>query len=275
MRAMSLASPLYDRIGATYDATRQADPDLSSHLLSLLDRPAGSRILDIGCGTGNYTLAMAEAGLAIVGLDRSQLLLGQARQKAHAFRESAELPGGMPLIGGDAAALPFEAKSFDGAICTLAIHHFADLEASFAEARRVLDGGRLVIFTSFPEQMTHYWLAGYFPRMIDASADQMPDWQTIESALRRAGFRTFRQVPYWMAKQPRDHFLYCGKHLPALYLDARIRANISSFAALAEAEELATGIDQLRRDIETGEWDKLRRRYGDEAGDYAFVVCQS
>jgi ubiquinone/menaquinone biosynthesis C-methylase UbiE len=251
---MSLPSPLYDRIGATYDATRHADPDLSVNLIRLLDRPNGARLLDIGCGTGNYTLALSEAGYGIIGLDRSQRMLGQARQKS----------GGLALVGGDAAALPFPARRFDGVICTLALHHFADLETSFAEARRVLNGGRLVVFTAFPEQMTHYWLAEYFPRMIDASAEQMPDWPTIEAALRRGGFRTFRQVPYWMTERPRDHFLYCGKHQPALYLDARIRANISSFAALAEAEELATGLDRLRRDIENGEWQRLRRRFGDE-----------
>jgi len=262
---MSLASPLYDLIGATYDATRRADPDLLLHLLRHLDRPKGSLILDIGCGTGNYSLAMNQAEYRVVGLDRSRLMLDKARQKSPL----------VVLVGGDAAALPFPGRSFDGAICTLAIHHFEDLEASFAEARRTLNRGRLVIFTSFPEQMSHYWLAEYFPRMIGASAEQMPDWPTIETALRRAGFRTWRQMPYWMAEQPEDHFLYCGKHSPALYLDARMRANMSSFAALAEPEELAVGLDQLRRDIETGRWIEVKHRYGDEAGDYAFIVGQA
>ncbi len=261
---MTLASPLYDRIGATYDATRQADPDLVKKLFDLLDRPKGALILDIGCGTGNYSLALVEAGHRVIGLDRSQLMLGQALQKSD----------DLILAGGDAAALPFVDRCFGGAICTLAIHHFGDLETAFAEARRVVDGGRLVIFTALPEQITHYWLAEYFPRMITDSAEQMPDWPNIEIALRRAGFRTWRQFPYWMTRRPRDNFLYCGKHLPALYLDASIRANISSFASLADVDEVAGGLGRLRHDIETGRVAEVQRHHGDEAGDYMFIVGQ-
>jgi ubiquinone/menaquinone biosynthesis C-methylase UbiE len=262
---MPARQPLYDRIGATYDATRAADPDLSRHLIQLLAVKQKSRVLDLGCGTGNYTLALAKAGCRVTGLDRSPLMIGQARRKTR----------DLTLVCGDAAALPFSDRRFDGAICTLAIHHFVDLEAPFAEARRVIDGGRLVIFTALPEQMRHYWLAEYFPRMIEASAAQMPEWPLIELALRRAGFRTWRQVPYWMAERPKDLFLYCGKHQPALYLDPRIRANISSFAAIAEPEEVADGLLRLRQDIETGAIGQIRERYRDEAGDYLFVVAQS
>jgi SAM-dependent methyltransferase len=254
---MSLPSPLYDRIGATYDATRHA-ADLSVNLIRLLDRN-GARLLDIGCGTGNYTLALSEAGYGIIGLDRSQRMLGQARQKS----------GGLALVGGDAAALPFPARRFDGVICTLALHHFADLETSFAEARRVLNGGRLVVFTAFPEQMTHYWL-----KASRAPSTPRPGDPPIGRPSYRLAPRgpTFRQVPLDDGTAP---VISLRKHQPALYLDARIRANISSFAALAEAEELATGLDRLRRDIENGEWQRLRRRFGDEAGDYAFIVAQS
>ncbi len=48
----------YDTIGTGYDGTRQADAYLVGRLLTLLDRPPGSRILDVGCGTGNYTSAL-------------------------------------------------------------------------------------------------------------------------------------------------------------------------------------------------------------------------
>ena len=162
--------PLYDKIGATYDATRRAEPEILDVLAKLLDLKGGADVLDIGCGTGNYTTALGDQyDFEMLGLDRSGLMLRTARAKAPGLR----------LVGADAANLPFPNRSFDGAICTLAIHHFDDLEASFAEAARVLDRGRLVIFTALPEQIKRYWLSAYFPDMMAEAAETMPDWNTV------------------------------------------------------------------------------------------------
>ncbi|MGP4078513.1 class I SAM-dependent methyltransferase [Pseudalkalibacillus sp. R45] len=48
----------------------------------------------------------------------------------------------------DAGKLSFKNNAFDGIACTLSIHHFNNLIAPFHEAFRVLEKGRLVIFTS-------------------------------------------------------------------------------------------------------------------------------
>jgi len=266
MTAMSnlAIQPLYDKIGATYDATRRAEPAILDVLAELLDLTQGSDVLDIGCGTGNYTTALGERGYAMLGLDRSSLMLRTARAKAP----------NLPLIGADAANLPFPNRAFDGAICTLAIHHFDDLEASFAEAARVLDRGRLVILTALPEQIKRYWLSAYFPAMMRQSAEQMPDWGTIEISLRRAGFRTWTQKLYWMPEQPFDLFLYSGKHQPHLYLDQRVRANISAFANLADPDELGEGLERLRHDLAQGRFEQTTAEYEDVGGDYLFIAAQ-
>ena len=256
--------PLYDKIGATYDATRHAEPAILDALAALLDLQAGADVLDIGCGTGNYTTALGTRGYEMLGLDRSGLMLRTARAKAP----------GLPLIGADAANLPFPNRSFDGAICTLAIHHFDDLEASFAEAARVLDRGRLVILTALPEQIKRYWLSAYFPEMMASAAETMPDWTTIEISLRRAGFRTWTQKLYWMPLQPVDMLLYSGKHQPHLYLDQRVRANISAFANLADPDELGEGLERLRYDLARGEFEQATAEYEDVGGDYLFIAAQ-
>ncbi|MGH6892266.1 MAG: class I SAM-dependent methyltransferase [Dongiaceae bacterium] len=262
---MSLAiQPLYDKIGATYDATRRVEPAILDVLGELLNLPTGADVLDIGCGTGNYTTALGERGCEMLGLDRSGLMLRTARAKAPGLR----------LIGADASNLPFRNRAFDGAICTLAIHHFDDLEASFAEAARVLDRGRLVILTALPEQIKRYWLSAYFPRMMAQSAEQMPDWGTIEISLRRAGFRTWTQKLYWMPEQPFDLFLYSGKHQPHLYLDERVRANISAFANLAASDELGEGLERLRHDLAHGRFEQTTAEYEDVGGDYLFIAAQ-
>jgi ubiquinone/menaquinone biosynthesis C-methylase UbiE len=265
MNTMNLApQPLYDKIGATYDATRRAEPGIVDALAQLLNLQPGALVLDIGCGTGNYTTALQDRGYAMLGLDRSGLMLRTARAKSPA----------LALTGADAAALPFADESFAGAICTLAIHHFEDLEASFAEAARILDNGRLVILTALPEQIMRYWLRAYFPRMMERSADQMPDWPAIEISLRRAGFRTWTQRLSWMPERPVDLFLYSGKHQPHLYLDERVRANISSFANLADPDELGLGLDRLKHDLARGRFEHATSEYEDVGGDYLFIAAQ-
>jgi ubiquinone/menaquinone biosynthesis C-methylase UbiE len=256
--------PLYDKIGATYDATRHAEPAILDALVELLELQNGADVLDIGCGTGNYTTALGARGYEMLGLDRSGLMLRKARAKAP----------GLLLIGADAANLPFANRTFDGAICTLAIHHFDDLEASFAEAARVLDRGRLVIFTALPEQMKRYWLSAYFPVMMERAAEAMPDWNTIEISLRRAGFRTWTQKLHWMPEQPVDMLLYSGKHQPHLYLDQRVRANISAFANLADPDELGEGLGRLRHDLAQGKFEHTTSEYEDVGGDYLFIAAQ-
>ncbi len=256
--------PLYDKIGATYDATRHAEPAIVDLLVELLGLRPQARVLDIGCGTGNYTTALHQRDLRLIGLDRSGLMLRTARAKADS----------LPLIGADASALPFANRSFDGAICTLAIHHFDDLEATFAEAARVLNRGKLVILTALPEQIMRYWLRAYFPRMMERSADQMPDWSTIEISLRHAGFRTWSQRLYWMPEQPQDLFLYSGKHQPHLYLDERVRANISAFANLADEDEIGIGLDRLKRDLAQNRFEQTTSEYEDVGGDYLFIAAQ-
>ncbi|MCB0785182.1 MAG: methyltransferase domain-containing protein, partial [Flavobacteriales bacterium] len=71
----------YDTIGTGYDGTRQADAYLVGRLLTLLDRPPGSRILDVGCGTGNYTSALQVLGLSMTGVEPSERMLAEARTK--------------------------------------------------------------------------------------------------------------------------------------------------------------------------------------------------
>ncbi len=255
---------LYDKIGATYDATRHAEPAIVDLLTELLDLRQPAPVLDIGCGTGNYTTALHQRGLPMVGLDRSGLMLRTARAKS----------SDLPLVGADAAALPFPNRSFGGAICTLAIHHFTDLEATFAETARVLKNGTLVILTALPEQIMRYWLRAYFPRMMQRSAEQMPDWGAIEIALRRAGFRTWTQRLYWMPQQPVDLFLYSGKHQPHLYLDERVRANISSFANLADRDEIGAGLEHLKRDLAQNRFEQATSEYEDVGGDYLFIAAR-
>jgi SAM-dependent methyltransferase len=119
-------SAAYERIGVGYDGTRRADPGLVTRLAGLLDVPPVAACLDVGCGTGNYTTAVAARGGRWVGIDISPRMLIEAGAKAAAVR----------WVLGDARALPFVAGAFSRAMCTLALHHIVDIAAAFAELAR-------------------------------------------------------------------------------------------------------------------------------------------
>lgn len=254
--------PLYNTIGKTYDTTRKADPEIVQTLLRLLNPSPQGHYLDVACGSGNYTSALAATGLMIEGVDISEEMLAKARTKNPAIRWHQ----------GDAQALPFQDSSFDGAICTLAIHHMGAFEAAFKEIYRVIKPGRFVLLTALPEQMKHYWLVHYFPKMLEDAQAYMPDFLRIERAFTEAGFKHVKQEPFFVSETLKDLFLYAGKYRPAMYLDPQIRAGISSFHVSANEEEVRTGLKALEADIYSGKIEQIIQQYEHDGGDYLFVV---
>lgn len=98
-----------------------------------LDLPAGSRVLDLACGTGDLCRDLEAAGHSAVGMDLSRGMLDEARTDA-------------PLVHADALRLPAAANTIDGVTCGFALRNFASLEPFFAELARVLrPGGRIAL----------------------------------------------------------------------------------------------------------------------------------
>jgi len=100
----------------------------------------GENILDIGSGTGNYSIWLAKKGLKVTGLDQSQAMMNIAKKKA------AEENLAIDWVDADATQLPFPNESFDIVISVTAIEFMGDIKAALTEAIRVLKpNGRLVI----------------------------------------------------------------------------------------------------------------------------------
>ncbi len=102
----------------------------------------GERVLDIGCGTGRFTVPMAALGADVSGLDISRAMLEQAHAKLAEHRLSAD------LREGDMAAMPFSDSSFDTVTSMLALMHvpLQDRQTVFHEVARVLrPGGRMLL----------------------------------------------------------------------------------------------------------------------------------
>lgn len=254
----------YNDIGKGYNSTRKADPFLVSRFIAHLMPVKGRHYLDIGCGTGNYTCAIQRLGFDCTGIDPSEEMLRMARIQSN----------DISWIQGSAEAIPLASMVMDGCIACLTLHHWANLNGAFKEVFRVLKpGSRWVIFTSTPEQMQGYWLNHYFPSMLSASSLQMPDASEVAIALKEAGFEQLETEKYFIQEDLQDLFLYAGKQKPQLYLSERVRQGISSFAALALADEVQSGLVQLERDIQTGLVNEIIQHYLNDLGDYVFIVA--
>jgi ubiquinone/menaquinone biosynthesis C-methylase UbiE len=256
---------LYDIIGTDYDSTRRADPRIVGRFINLLKLDPGEVCLDLACGTGNYSLAVAS---------KSRCEFFAVDQSIAMIRRAAVKDRSVAWCVGEAEALPFMDSAFAGVMCVLAVHHFQDLHGVFTEAFRVLRSGRLVIFTAAPAQMRGYWLNRYFPWAMEKSIRQMPTLRTMQRGLRSAGFREVETETYEVERELEDLFLYSGKHRPEMYLDSRVRKGISTFANLADAEEIEEGCRRLAIDLEKGRFKEVINNYGGEAGDYLFLAAR-
>lgn len=107
--------------------------------LRLLAPKRGGKYLDIACGEGSFARAVANAGGEVIGFDISSALVKQATEKsiAHAsFR----------VANAKDFARYFDAASFDGASCNLALQNISELDAVIGDAAKVLKPGASFVF---------------------------------------------------------------------------------------------------------------------------------
>jgi SAM-dependent methyltransferase len=122
---------------------------VGEHLVERVGVEAGTRVLDVACGTGNAAIPAARAGAVVKGLDLVPELLEGGRRKA------AEAGVTVEWVEGDAEALPFENGSFDRVFSTFG-HMFAPRHRQAAEelVRVSSAGGVIGICCWTPEGVT-------------------------------------------------------------------------------------------------------------------------
>jgi len=102
-------------------------------------------ILDVGCGTGRYSIEFAEKGLEVVASDISLKMLKKVIEKA----KKHEVLERVSLLLADGEHLPLRDRSFNALICTLTFDHFEDCESAAREFSRVLKKDGLCILSTF------------------------------------------------------------------------------------------------------------------------------
>jgi SAM-dependent methyltransferase len=122
-----------------------------AELARFADLSAGERVLEVGCGMGRYTFCLAERGLAIEGLDISNVLLDRLRI-FDAGRYN------VPLHCSDILRPPSELeRRFDAVVGFFTLHHLHDLPGCFHAMRRLLKpDGRIVFLEPNPLNILYY-----------------------------------------------------------------------------------------------------------------------
>ncbi len=132
----------FTRQADTFDAYAAiAGGSVTEKFQEELAEVATGNILDVACGPGAVTAALAGKASSITAFDATPAMLEKARARCEAAGHN-----NVVYQQGAAETMPFEDETFDGVVTRLALHHFVDPKIVLAEIRRVLrPGGLLVI----------------------------------------------------------------------------------------------------------------------------------
>ncbi len=229
--------PDYSLQATTYDRTRAASRPVLAALNAVLVGAPGTRLADIGGGTGNYALALERDGWEPVVIDHSPEMLAFAARK------------GLTTIAATAESLPLEDESFDAAILVSMLHHVADPAAALAEARRILrPGGRMAVMVFTQEDIHDLWFSDYFPSTrawMQASHQPVSELLALLPGARRSEI---------VLDDLTDGSLAALAGHPEKVLEQQWRAQTSYFERLQRDNpaELDAGLRQLASDVAAG-----------------------
>jgi Methylase involved in ubiquinone/menaquinone biosynthesis len=180
-------------------------------VLDVLAPVEGREVLEIACGTGRFTVALAERDADVVGLDISAEMLAQGREKARRAGRSVE------FLRGDAGRLPFPDDSFD-AVFAMRFFHLADTPAAYlSEMARV--AREQVFFDTFnaaSARSVYNWALPMGSRLY-SRGEVAGLFADVDLELRTADhdfvlpFGFYRQVPNRVADGVRDVDLAVGR----------------------------------------------------------------
>lgn len=238
----------YSETAKHYDTTRQPVglEIILDFLQTRLSAPLKElRVLDAGCGTGNYLEGLYSREVFAYGIEQNPRMLAIAKAKiAPEYRDR--------LTDGDLVSLNVSPGSFDAVIVNMVLHHLTDLKCSEnpnthietaiqSFANGLSSEGLLIVSTSTAEQIRKgFWWAALIPNAVSKVLERFPSIEVLDEIAIHAGFRKYDQVAVLHQCLQRDSSIDYGNPLNNAYLDG------DSTWALCTPEE----IEQARQTLE-------------------------
>ena len=162
---------MFAQIAPRYDAANRVisagmDEGWRKRAIAILAAPAGGRVLDLCCGTGDvvFHLLRTDPSLHVTGVDFCAPMLDGARARA-----AKEARGDATFVEADVMTLPFGDASFDGATMGFSMRNVVDIDATLREIRRVLRPGAKFVNLDMSKAPNRLWKACfdlYFYRVV-------------------------------------------------------------------------------------------------------------
>jgi ubiquinone/menaquinone biosynthesis C-methylase UbiE len=153
LQRKAMLKETFDTVSSGYDGgALRFFPQSAQNMVALLDLRGDEHALDVACGTGHASLALARVlpSGRVTGVDFSAGMLDQARRKA-----AVQGISNIDFLERDMTELGFSADSFDVAVCAFGIFFVDDLDTQLANIASVVKPGGKVIISSFQEG--HYF----------------------------------------------------------------------------------------------------------------------
>ncbi len=206
-------------------------------------RLRGSRILEVGCGTGSSTVALAEQGADVLGIDVDDGALAVARDRADAYGLSPRFA----LLNADRLGEDMEAGAFDMVIFFACLEHMTVRERleALAQAWELLPGDGLLAIVHTPNRL---WYR-------DSHTSHLPffHWLPDDLALRYSRFsprENFRELYTGREAESMEHFLRRGRGMSFHELELAIAPpdELEVVSSLSTHQGIRYGLRRSRLD---------------------------
>jgi ubiquinone/menaquinone biosynthesis C-methylase UbiE len=176
----------FARQADTFDLwAEKSDDQVVARFRTALGDAGRGHLLDVACGPGVVTAAIAPAAASVVALDATDEMLEKARARCARAKLTNVL-----FRCGDAEHLPFDEAQFDGLVTRLAVHHFADPQRALTEMFRVLrpGGTAAIVDVVSSEEREESNLQNAIERLRDPSHVRMLRATELDACVAGAGF---------------------------------------------------------------------------------------
>lgn len=228
----------YDEAAEAYAANRKIHTGVFRALLESGTACAGQCILEVGCGTGNYIIALQElTGCDARGIDPSEGMLQKAKERTTTVQ----------FLPGRGEDIPYVDEHFDLVYSVDVIHHIQDRAKYYQEAMRVLKPGGMVCTATDSEEIIRNRpiLAGYFPETVEVELKRYPPIDELRQLMSAAGFSWITSRDVEMRVEVTDIRAYREKAFSSLHLISE--------------EAFQRGIQRLEADLARGPVTNLSR----------------